>query len=155
MLSNKIIDTPCGDEKPLWLAHFIETYQHLAVDNLSNLETIYHQDIVFQDPLHMISGFNNLADYFAQLYQNVTACNFVIKQVIQQDNHAALYWTMTYQHKHLNGGQSIEVEGHSIVVGEDNKVIYHRDYIDLGQMLYEHIPLLGGVIRWLKKRVSR
>jgi len=29
----------------------------------------------------------------------------------------------------------------------DGKVISHRDYFDLGEMLYEHIPLLGGVIK--------
>jgi ketosteroid isomerase-like protein len=141
-------------ETPLWLTNFIDTYQNLSVDNLSDLKSVYHQDVVFQDPLHLLCGFDNLADYFDQLYQNVSACRFDIKQVIHQDNHAAVYWLMTYRHKQLKGGKSIEVEGHSLLIGQDDKVIAHRDYLDLGQMFYEHVPLLGGIVRWLKRRAA-
>jgi hypothetical protein len=155
VLANNPTLTGSDEVKPLWLANFIEVYQDLSVDNLANLKAIYHQEVVFQDPLHQLNGFNALADYFAELYQNVFACRFVIKHIIQQGNQAAIYWTMTYQHPKLRGGRTIEVEGHSLIKGQDNKVIYHRDYLDVGQMLYEHIPVLGRVISWLKKRVSQ
>ncbi len=139
---------------PFWLANFIDAYQQLSVDNLSCLNTVYHSDVEFQDPLHKLSGFDSLADYFTELYQNVSSCRFVVNQVMHKDDNAAIYWTMTYRHKQLNGGKSIVVQGHSLLKGQGNKVIYHRDYLDVGQMLYEHIPVLGGIIRWLKKRVS-
>lgn len=155
MLAIKTTETPVADKSSAWLDNFINIYLNLSVDNLSNLEHLYHQDIIFQDPLHKITGFGNLADYFAALYQNVSSCRFVITQIIQEGDQAAVYWTMTYQHKQLNGGKEIEVEGHSLLKGRGEKVIYHRDYLDLGQMLYEHIPFLGRVIRLLKKRVSK
>ena len=60
---------------------------------------------------------------------------------------------MTYSHKQLNSGKPITVEGHSFIMGDDSKVTYHRDYVDLGQMLYEHIPVLGRLIQWVKKRM--
>lgn len=154
MLSKKILLAQSDAVNAVWLTNFIEIYQQLSRDNLSSLSNLYDQDIVFQDPLHKINGFNNVADYFAQLYENVSACHFVINRVILEGNQAAIYWTMTYQHKRLKSGLPIEVEGHSLIKGEDNKVIYHRDYLDLGQMLYEQVPLLGSIIRWLKKRVS-
>lgn len=138
---------------PIWLEKFINIYQLLSIDNLSLLETLYHQNIRFQDPIHEINGFNDLSKYFNQLYQNVLSCQFDITQIFHQDNQAAIYWTMIYSHKQLNNGNPITVEGHSLIIGDDGKVIYHRDYIDLGQMLYEHIPVLGRLITWTKKRM--
>ena len=62
---------------------------------------------------------------------------------------------MSYSHKRLNSAQPIQVQGHSLLKMADDKVIYHRDYVDLGAMLYEHIPLLGKVIRTIKARASQ
>ncbi|MDP3310767.1 MAG: nuclear transport factor 2 family protein, partial [Polaromonas sp.] len=33
-------------------------------------------------------------------------------------------------------------------------VSYHRDYWDAAEELYEKLPLLGSLMRWLKRRVS-
>jgi hypothetical protein len=33
-------------------------------------------------------------------------------------------------------------------------VCLHRDYFDLGAMLYEQLPLLGAVVRTLKGRLG-
>jgi hypothetical protein len=140
---------------PMWLENFIFIYQSLSVDNLSGLTKLYHQDVTFQDPIHQISGFQQLKEYFENLYQNVNSCTFVINQVLHEGNQAAIYWTMIYTHHRLNAGEPIKVEGSSLIMGDNDKVVYHRDYIDLGQMLYEHIPVLGRVIRWLKVRASR
>jgi hypothetical protein len=46
------------------------------------------------------------------------------------------------------------VQGSSHLKGVGDKVVYHRDYLDLGAMLYEQLPLLGRVIRSLKNRAA-
>jgi hypothetical protein len=33
-------------------------------------------------------------------------------------------------------------------------VYLHHDYFDAGALLYEHVPILGGVIGWLKGRLA-
>ena len=35
-----------------------------------------------------------------------------------------------------------------------DKVYRHRDYFDAGALLYEHLPVLGRVIAWLKRRMG-
>lgn len=154
VLSNKKYSIEPNEYMPIWLENFIDIYQKLSTDNIGLLESLYHQDIMFQDPMHEISGFTDLYKYFTLLYQNVNYCKFEIKQVFHQGNQAAIYWTMTYGHKKLNHGKPIIVEGHSLIMGIESKVTYHRDYLDLGQMLYQHVPVLGRAIQWLKKRVS-
>ena len=74
-----LIHTP---EHALWLANFINIYQKLSTDNLHLFADIYHQDIVFTDPMHQLMGLDNLRHYFDQLYQQLSYCEFKIEQVI-------------------------------------------------------------------------
>ena len=136
----------------LWLIKFVDIYQRLSVDNLHLLAELYHQNITFIDPMHKLTGFEQLAHYFDGLYQQLSYCEFSIEQVIAEENEAAIYWNMSYQHPRLNAGNVVHVQGSSHIRGDGDKVIFHRDYIDLGAMLYEQVPLLGRIIRFLKKK---
>ena len=132
---------------------FCEVYQKLNKDNLDLLTTIYDENIIFKDALHHVQGIDELHRYFQHLYQNLSFCQFDIEQVICQQGHASIIWTMTFSHKKLNSGKEIQVNGSSHLKF-DRKIYYHRDYLDMGQMVYEHLPLLGGLIKLIKKRVG-
>lgn len=139
----------------LWLQNFIAVYSELSTDNLMLLEKIYHPEVEFVDPIHSVHGMAALLDYFSNLYQQLLSCDFVIEHVLEGESEAAIYWTMTFRHKQLNGAAPISVQGHSRIRAQDNKVIYHRDYLDVGAMLYEHIPLLGSIITTIKRRAAK
>ncbi|QPB83229.1 nuclear transport factor 2 family protein [Pseudoalteromonas rubra] len=141
-------------EQPDWLDNFVRIYNKLDRETLHLLDEIYHPEIQFSDPLHGINGLTNLSTYFSDMYSNVISCQFDIHHSLSQGDQAALYWTMRYRHNRLGKGQEISVEGHSYLKVQDGKVIMHRDYFDVGSLLYEHIPLMGMGIRWLKGRVS-
>lgn len=138
-----------------WVNEFINVYNSLNINNLNTLEAIYHNDIHFEDPLHKVNGRKNLISYFEKMYTNVNHCHFEITHHFSCENEAALYWEMTYRHPSLNKGKNIVVNGHSRLKVVDRKVIYHRDYFDLGNLLYQHIPLLGGLISWINNRASK
>lgn len=142
------------EESPVWLSNFVNIYQTLATNNLNLLATIYHNDITFIDPIHHVEGFDDLYKYFNNLYQNLTTCEFVINNVILQGDEAAIYWTMTYQHSTFNKGELVTVFGSSFIQGKEDKVIHHRDYLDVGAMLYEQLPLLGRLIKWIKAKAA-
>ncbi len=139
---------------PEWLTQFMDVYQQLSTDNLATLTSVYHVDIQFQDPLHRVSGMDALMNYFLGLYQHLKSCDFTINHWFASDNEAAIYWTMTFVHPSLNKARPVTVEGHSKLEAKDGKVIAHRDYLDVGAMLYEHIPLLGSVVKHVKKRAA-
>jgi hypothetical protein len=141
--------------KPIWLEKFIDVYSQLNVDNVNRITEIYDADVIFEDPAHTLVGIDQLTEYFDNLYTNIIYCNFRIDEVYFQDEHAAIYWTMTFRHKQLNRNQPIEVQGHSKLKGEGSFITYHRDYIDLGAMIYEHIPVLGHFVKKLKARLSQ
>lgn len=143
------------NQLPAIIKHFIELYQVLNKNNLQRLSEIYAGEILFQDPLHQVDGLKQLTEYFANLYENVSHIHFDITHTIVSDcqQQASLFWTMNYAHPKLNKGQTIKVDGMSLLKFNET-IFYHRDYFDAGEMLYQHVPILGGVIRILNNRVG-
>ena len=137
------------------LARFIGLYQQLDKQQLHRLPEVYAEQVVFTDPAHRIEGLVALGDYFAALYQRLAYCRFVITSQQQQGSQAWLGWTMTFSHPGLRGGEPVTVEGATrLEFDEAGKVCQHRDYFDLGAMLYEQLPLLGPVVRTIKMRLG-
>lgn len=129
-------------------------YQKLGAHNLALLDEVYSDAVVFCDPMHRIEGLSLLKEYFANLYQNLSSIDFVFHHVMDDGAQATLVWTMTFAHPKLAGGKPISVEGVS-QIGYSDKVDFHRDYFDMGAMLYEHIPGLGALVRLVKNRAGR
>ncbi|MGM0521286.1 MAG: nuclear transport factor 2 family protein [Pseudomonadota bacterium] len=119
------------------------------------LYEVYTDDIVFGDPLHRIEGRTALEHYFATMYENVTECRFNYHQKVCQGDTAFVTWTMHFAHPSLASGKIIAVEGCShLTFADDGRVTHHQDYFDAGAMLYEHVPVLGRLVRLLKRRVN-
>ncbi|MCO7198040.1 nuclear transport factor 2 family protein [Pseudoalteromonas sp. OANN1] len=133
---------------------FVAIYNEIDKYCLGKLASIYTEDISFVDPFHKIQGLDALTSYFQGLYENVSEIEFLVTNAYQVDDVSFIYWTMSYQHPKLNGGKIIEVDGHSRLSFIGEKVAQHRDYFDSAQMLYRQVPLLGGVIRLLDKRIT-
>jgi limonene-1,2-epoxide hydrolase len=143
-----------SNNSPLWLNNFVNVYQKLSLSNLDLLAEIYHADVTFIDPIHKVDGLDELFKYFNNLYQNLAYCDFEIDHIIAENDHAAIYWKMTYQHAKLNKGKIVTVYGNSHIKGKNDKVIFHRDYLDLGAMLYEQLPVIGKLTKWIKDKAA-
>ena len=135
---------------------FLTMYQNLSSDNLHLLQEVYSSDSQFMDPAHENNGLDKLTEYFSALYQNVVSIDFTFKDIVQQQSLCYLQWDMTFAHKNLAGGKTIVVAGTTFLrFNDNNKVCYHRDYFDLGEMLYEHLPLLGRLLINIKGRLGK
>lgn len=141
-MNNTLLDDFCG------------LYQNLNKDNLIRLKEVYSDDVLFTDPIHEVKGIDALTVYFENLYKNMEYCHFQINHVIQQQGEACLIWRMEYSHQKIKNGKKITVDGCSHLT-YSNKIDKHRDYLDLGQMLYEQLPLVGPVIKSIKKRAGK
>ncbi|HAF91451.1 MAG TPA: transcriptional regulator [Pseudomonas sp.] len=139
-----------------FLERFAEGFSGLDASNLHRLGELYSDSVHFSDPLHEVWGLDELERYFAQLYANVQALEFEFFAFDQvRDGQGYLRWLMTYEHPRLNAGKPISLEGCSLLRWNlDGKVERHRDYFDAGALLYQHVPLMGGAIRWLRRRLA-
>ncbi|HIF9194851.1 TPA: nuclear transport factor 2 family protein [Photobacterium damselae] len=137
------------------VAKFVDIYSQLDKDKLDLINELYDHDVVFEDPAHRIEGQQELFDYFVSLYSNISSCTFLIHNVIEHDDEACLQWTMVYSHPKIEKGEIRNLDGMSYIRIAQDKVIYHRDYFDLGAMVYEGLPLLGKVIKTVKGRLGQ
>ncbi|WP_417502676.1 nuclear transport factor 2 family protein [Marinobacter sp.] len=135
---------------PITLEKFKALFNQLDRGNLHTLSAVYSEDIRFQDPLGQVEGLDALTHYFASAYTNVISCHFIFDEPVVQGSSASIPWVMHLRHKRIRGGRDIQVAGISHVVVKNGRICYHRDYFDAGQLLYENLPVIGGVIRWVK-----
>lgn len=132
---------------------FVQFYESLGAQSTVDLTPVYADNVEFIDPVHRMQGLPALDHYFNELMTNVASLEFRITEKDVSEEQAFLQWIMSYQHPKLAGGQAIDVAGISHI-RFDEKIFYHRDYYDLGEMLYEHIPLYGWITRRLKARLA-
>ncbi len=130
-------------------------FTHLSANNLEILDPFYDKQVHFQDPLGTHNSLESAKAYYAGLYKNVTAIKFDFTDTLSDGNKHLLVWTMHLRAKGLNSGKEISVAGNSVIIFNDNNLVsYHRDYFDMGEFIYEQLPVLGWIIRKVKQRLS-
>lgn len=121
-------------------------------DHMEVLDGFYAKQAVFQDPVLKVEGLENIKTYYSHVYAKVKTIQFEFRDVFQSASGFAMPWTMTLAVKGLNGGKPYPVDGLSIFAfDKSGKVIFHRDFVDLGAMVYEKIPVFGKVIQQIRK----
>ena len=132
---------------------FKDSYRDMLAMDLSRLDELYAEDIVFKDPVHELRGLVALQDYMAGMMINITNCQFeYLDQQVSADT-AYIKWDMHFSHPKLNANKLITVRGVSQIQFND-RIYYHEDIYDVGAMVYEHVPVFGSITRWLKSRLS-
>ncbi len=129
-------------------------YQNLDMDSLQGLGQIYHPRVTFADPVAVHQGLLSLDAYFRKLLKGCDQCNFVIGKQLFAESEAFVNWTMSFSSPRLNGGEIIEVSGSSVLSIRDDLVEYQRDYYDMGAMVYEQLPILGSIVRYIRGRMA-
>lgn len=130
-------------------------FNDLNKETVDELDTFYADSVLFEDPLGRIQGLDALKQYYAKLYESVTEIAFEFETHIAEGNTHVAVWIMRLKAKGLNRGEEITVHGNSVLRFDANdKVVYHRDYFDMGEMVYQHVPLVGFVINRINKRLA-
>lgn len=136
---------------------FCAFYNDLKSSQLTDIKVIYGDDIELIDPIGEHRGQDQLTAYFDKLLQGAKHCDFSITSVAEHKlinpsdiSQYSVNWVMSFATPKLNGGRTIDVDGMTLLKVRDDKIFYHRDYYDLGQMVYEHIPILGAITKKIK-----
>lgn len=132
---------------------FSDLYKNLSMNSVESLHEVYHQDIRFKDPVGEHKGMASIKAYFANLLATTEKCSFEIHQICQGADTTMVSWTMTLEHPKLNSGKAYSMDGVSELHLKDDRVVYQRDYYDMGEMIYENVPLLKQIIRFIKNKM--
>ena len=134
------------------LAAFFET---LSPQSVAQLHTIYDAQARFKDPFNEVQGLPEIEKIFRHMYVALEQPHFVVTGQLVDGTQAFLTWEFRFRFKRFDTTTLQAVRGAShVVFNEQGLVTMHRDYWDAAEELYEKLPVLGGVMRWLKKRAN-
>lgn len=106
----------------------------------------------FEDPFQKVHGLDAIFKVFVHMYKTLYEPNFFVEEIVAQESVAYIRWCFVYQRSQNAGINSFEGVSH-IVFKADGKVYSHIDYWDAAQNVYEKVPLLGAILRFIKRRV--
>jgi len=131
-------------------------FNYLNPATMNLVDDFYHPDSILLDPIGRQVGRKEVKDYYASIYGPVTSIVFEFGETIEQGDRMSLPWTMHFKSKKLKRNKLISVEGISMIRfdKETGQAIHHQDYYDVGAMVHEHIPVIGGLFRWVKKKLD-
>ena len=129
-------------------------YDNLNEDSIGMLDEVYHDEVTFADPIHHVQGIENLKTYFRNTIKGIDYCHFAFAERARQGDDVFVSWQMRLKHPSLAKGREIVLPGVSHLQLVDDKIISQVDYYDAGAMVYEHVPILGTVIKKIKTRIK-
>jgi ketosteroid isomerase-like protein len=130
----------------------IDQFENLSPNSIDALVALYSKDAFFKDPFNEVKGHAHIKHIFSHMFTQVNNPHFVIKNTLENGSQACLIWEFIFQLK-----QSSEINQAIrgctwMTFNEELLITEHRDYWDAAEELYEKIPVLGALMRWLKKR---
>ena len=142
--------TPDYRERTAALAFYFE---NLSPASVAQLPQFYAPEVVFKDPFNEVQGLAAVTSIFKHMYTALEAPHFVVTHSLVDGDQAFLTWDFKFKFKRFDTHTLQTVRGGSHVqFNAQGLITLHRDYWDAAEELYEKLPLLGGLMRWLKKR---
>lgn len=138
------------------LARFGAFFQSFSPDRIERLvPDTYSEDVYFNDTLKSVRGREALKHYLRESAEAVEDCRVqVLSSTRTAEGEHLLRWRMSIRFKRFRRGVDTETVGLShLRFDAQGRVIYHQDYWNAADGLYEHIPLLGALIRMIKRRL--
>lgn len=130
------------------LAHWFET---LSPDSLKMMDQLYTNTAYFKDPFNEVHDIRRIEHIFNDMFVQFQQPHFVIQERLCDGHQALLTWHFLFQWR----GKDWCIVGSShLRFNADGLVEYHRDYWDASEELYEKLPVIGFVLKALKKRAQ-
>jgi steroid Delta-isomerase len=132
----------------------IHYFENLSIDDVKHMASFYTADAYFKDPFNQVTGVQAIAKIFDHMFVKVNAPRFVIVSVIEGENEAFLSWDFFLTFKGETVPRKIHGATH-LKFAADGRIASHRDYWDAAEELYEKLPLVGSIMRFLKKQANK
>lgn len=131
-------------------------FENLSPADLAALGTLYAPEARFKDPFNEVQGLPAITHIFEHMFNTLEQPRFVVTGRVVQGPQCFLTWDFLFAFKNFHKGVTQTVRGAShLVINDQGRVTLHRDYWDAAEELYEKLPVVGGLMRWLKARANR
>lgn len=156
MPSSTPIDTDAGAQaEDASVDAIVAFFETLSPASLAGIGFVYAADARFKDPFSEVQGLPAICRVYQHMFDSLHAPRFVVTGRVLQGRECFLTWNFCFRFKSIQPATEQTVRGCShLVLDAQGRIAVHRDYWDVAEELYEKIPVLGALMRWLKKRAS-
>ena len=134
-------------------ARVVDFFETLSPASLAQLGALYTPHAYFKDPFNEVSTLAEIRQIFSHMYATLEQPHFVVTGCIVDGAQCFLTWEFKFRFKSYDRQTDQTVRGGShLKFNAQGRVEFHRDYWDAAEELYEKLPVVGGLMRWLKQR---
>jgi len=133
---------------------FADFYENLSEENVAGkVDRTYSEDVFFYDTLKLVRSRPELSQYMLETARNTESVKATILDVASSGGDYYVRWVMEIRLKKFKKGQTLTSVGVThLRFDPEGKISLHYDYWDSTAGFFEHVPLVGGVLRWIKSK---
>ncbi|MBQ0930532.1 nuclear transport factor 2 family protein [Ideonella alba] len=132
----------------------VDFYERLQPADLARLPQLYAAEARFKDPFNEVQGIAAIEAVFEHMFRRLQGPRFVVTERVDGGEQAFLTWDFLFTLPGEHAERRIRGATH-LRFDAAGRVTLHRDYWDAAEELYEQLPVLGALMRWLKRRARR
>ena len=137
------------------LDRLVAQFEALSPTSTEELAALYTENAFFKDPFNEVHGREKIAVIFAHMFAQVDAPRFIVTTRVAQGMDAFLTWDFRFCMRRFSSDEQCIRGASHLKFTADGSVCFHRDYWDAAEELYEKLPLLGSLMRFLKRRAAQ
>lgn len=136
------------------VARVIDVFERLAPERLDRLAALYAPEATFRDPFQAVRGVAAIRAVFEHMFRTVGAPRFVVREALAEGDGCFLTWDFLFEAPRLGPGTQTIHGGSHLRFDAEGRIAMHRDYWDAAEELYARLPVIGALMRWLRRRAT-
>ncbi|WP_405239636.1 nuclear transport factor 2 family protein [Lentisalinibacter orientalis] len=145
---------PGSEAEAAAVARLREFFGELTPEGVQRMaREVYAPDAFFNDTLKTLRGAAAIEEYFLHTAQNADSVQVEFHHIGRSGDDFYFRWRMTMRVGALADGEPLVSWGVThFRFDDDGRVVLHQDFWDSAGGLYEHIPVIGGLLRAIRAR---
>lgn len=134
---------------------FTDLYGQFTPEALrENVPRTFAPNAYLNDQIRELQGVEAIEEYLVETSEKFGEGTFTVEHAAREGAEFYFRWTMSFTLDESSGKPPLVAPGVSHVRFDDRgQILFQRDYWDTTSTVYERIPVLGGMIRLVKKRL--
>jgi len=129
----------------------VSWFEALTPESVTRTDAFYAPDAYFKDPFNEVRGVDAIRRIFNHMFEQVAEPRFRVTGRWEGADGIMLAWDFMFR----RGARAHLVHGVShLRFAPDGRIAWHRDYWDAAGELYETLPVLGALMRFVKRRLG-
>jgi len=137
------------------VARAVAFFEAISPADVERIDAIYAPGASFKDPFNEVQGVTAIQRVFAHMFVALEQPRFIERETVSDGTQAFVVWDFEFAFRRgaprgvqrIRGCSQLRFDG-------QGRIEFHRDYWDAAEELYEKIPVLGALMRWLRRKAA-